>query len=817
MMKYVIIILLLIQFTSAQQTGVISGRIIDENTHQPLTGVNVQVVDTELGTASDKNGNFYINDIPVGTRHVEVTMIGYEKRVFLNLPITSVRPVNLSIKLFVAPIELGEIEVPGKIFSKSSESIISSININQIEFRSDPGSAWDVQRTVQAFPSVTQVGDHLNEIISRGGSPGENLFIIDNIEIDNPNHFGIEGNGGGSFSIINPLFVKNVEFTPGAFSARYGDKSSSVMNITLEEGSSSKFELDIDVSMGGAGLTAEGPINKGKGSFIIGSTWSYLDKIVVNQGLTTIPYYENHQAKLVYNLNPKYKLIFNGLIANSDVFSEGEDLVKSYYGISSFEQKGKIIIGGLTLKTLLGELGYGLITLSYSQKTNQANIYDFGLEEYPWFIRDNIVNDLTLKTEWFLQTPIGEINTGFSLKRIDYDNNEWLNADIAFKYDTSYWIDNEWHLPDSLTQPEIVSPIYYRPTLTHDIFTKYGKFAYYIQNKIKIMEDWRLVSGIRLDYFTGTKDLVFSPRLNLQYTVNPANAFHIAYGRHYQYPEYFMVLKDSLNSHLKTKYTDQLVLGYEHFFDSDFRATLELYYKFYNNIYTHYYWSHKPENYPEHLNHTFHWENEGTRENYGLELLLHKKLSQNWHGILSYSWNHSLAKDVRTIKHVPNPDEYLNDGNWYPWDYDVRHNLTFIGGWKKKFSTYNWYQQLKNNTVFKILSPVMPIADEIEFSFRYSYTSGRPFTEKTYYPELYDWQYPDNINWNGTRYPDYKRLDLMLLKRHNLKKVNIVIYINFINIFNRDNVLNWVYNSNGTKETVLHFKTLPIGGVTIEL
>ena len=816
-MKVIIIILLCIQFSYAQLTGIINGSIIDNNTQQPLSGVNVQVIGTDFGTASDLVGYFHIDNIPVGTQHLSITMIGYENRVFLNLPITSVRPINLSVELVIAPVELDKIEVPGKIFSQSSESIISSININQLEFRSDPGSAWDIQRAVQSSPSVTQVGDHVNEIISRGGSPGENLFIIDNIDIDNPNHFSIEGNGGGNFSIINPLFVKNVEFTPGAFSARFGDKSSSVMNITLKEGSHSNFEFDIDVSIGGAGLTAEGPINKGKGSFILGSTKSYLDKIVTTQGLTTIPYYDNHQAKIVYDLNNQFKLILNGLIANNHAFSKDDIIAQSYYGITSFDQKGNIRVGGITLKTLLGKLGYGLSTLSYSQKQNQVSVYNYGLEEYPWFIRDNIVIDQTFKTEWFLQTPIGKINTGVSLKRIEYDHNEWLNADITFTYDTSYWIGNEWHLPDSLTSPEVISPIYYRPTLSYAGVTNYNKFAFYMQNNLKIKKNWQLNSGIRLDYFTGTDDLVISPRLNLQYTVNPVNAFHVAYGRHYQFPEYFMMLKESLNSSLKTKYTDQLVLGYEHFFDSDFKATLELYYKFYNNIYTRYYWSHKPEVYPEQLKHTFHWENEGTRENYGLELLLHKKLSQNWHGIFSYSWNHSVAKDVRTVTHVPKPDYFLNDGNWYPWDYDVRHNLTIIGGWKKKFSADNWYQKIKNNIVFKVLSPVIPIADEIELSFRYAFTSGKPFTEKTYYPEFYDWRYPDNIDWNGSRYPDYKRLDLMFLKRHNHNRLNIVIYINFINIFNSDNVLNWVYNSNGTKETVWHFKTLPIGGITIEL
>ncbi len=817
MMKYVIILLLFIQFSYSQLTGIITGKIIDKNTHQPLIGVNIQIVDTDLGTATDTDGYFYIENIPVGTNHLKVTMIGYENRIFLNLPVTSVRPINLSVKLEIDPVDLGKIEVPGKMFSKSSESIISSININQIEFRSDPGSAWDVQKAVQSFPSVTQVGDHMNEIISRGGSPGENLFIMDNIEIQNPNHFGIEGKGGGIISVINSLFVNNIEFTPGAFSARYGDKASSVMNITLKEGSRSTFESDIDISMGGAGIKTEGPINQGKGSFILGSLWSYLDVIVTNQGLTSIPHYNNHQAKLVYNLNPKNKLIFNGLIANNNLAVEAENITQSYYGVSSFDHNSKMIIGGITLKTLLGKLGYGLTTLSYTQQNIQQNVFDLGLERYPWFTRDNTLGDLTFKNDWFLQTPLGEINTGFSLKQISYDHNEWLNAEITFKYDTSYWNNDEWQLPDSLIKPEIESPIYYRPTLSHDIFAKYKKFAYYLQNKLKISEKWRLVSGIRFDYFSGTQSLVSSPRFNLQFTANPANAFHIAYGRHYQYPEYFMVLKDSLNSNLKTEYSDQFVIGLEHFFASDFRATLELYYKYYNDIYTHYYWSHEPETYPNQLNHILHWENRGSRRNYGLELLLQKKLTRNWHGILSYSWNTAKAKDVRTIKQVPEPDIYMNDGKWYPWDYEVRHKLTIIGGWKKKFSSNDWYQQIKNNTLFKLLSPIIPIADEVELSFRYSYASGRPYTERKYYPELYDWKFPDNVDWNGSRYPDYKRLDIMYLKRYNFDKMNLVMYIDFINIFNRDNVLDWIYNENGTKETVWQFKTLPIGGITIEL
>ena len=368
-----------------------------------------------------------------------------------------------------------------------------------------------------------------------------------------------------------------------------------------------------------------------------------------------------------------------------------------------------------------------------------------------------------------------------------------------------------------ISEPDEISPLFYRPTQLHDIYANYEKYAAYIQQKTNIGYNLQLVTGLRLDYFSGTKETVISPRLNLKYTFNPSNAMHIAYGRHYQYPEYFMVLKSEFNQNLETEYTDQFIVGYEHFFANDFRATIELYHKYYNNVYTHYYWSHDPETYPEQLYHILDWENNGNRKNLGMEFLLHKKLSNNWHGILSYSNSTSRAKDVRNIKQVPEIDTFQDDGEWYPWDYDIHHKLTLIGGWKKKMSSHYWYKQLKSNNFFRILSPILPIADEIELSFRYAYTSGKPYTSRNYYPELFDWKYPDDANWNSSRFPDYKRLDLMFQKRHNYDKLNLVLYLNFINIFNRNNVLDWIYSQNGTKETVWHFKTLPIGGITIEL
>jgi len=619
--------------------------------------------------------------------------------------------------------------------------------------------------------------------------------------------------------MINPLFIKNIEFTPGAFTARFGDKSSSAMNVSLLEGSFQNYEFDIDISMGGAGLRAEGPIFGEKGSFILGSIWSYFDLIVTNIGLTSLPYFNNHQTKIVYKLNQRNSLIFNGILALNNVsssFEENDQIAQSYYGIPAFSHDGKYYLGGLTLKSILSGSGYGMSTLSYIHQHNFQTVFDFGLEEYAWFTSNNTIRDLSFKTDWVLQTKLGEISTGLLLKNIDYDHNEWVNAKISFKYDTTYWNGDEWDFPDDIDRPEELYPLYIRSTIQQNANNHFTKFALYGQNTFS-HHKFLITTGLRLDYFSGTDRFVFSPRINLEYQLNQISAFHLALGRHYQFPDYFMLNKSDWNNNLKTEYADHIVFGVEHFFSDDFRATIELYHKYYNNIYTHYYWSNEPEKFPEQLDHFFDWLNKGKKNNTGIEFFLKKKLTKNWHGILSYSLNYSNAKDVRSIKQYPEINNFLNDGQWYPWDYDNRHKLTIMGGWKEKFSNKNWYRSIKSTNLYKFVEPFSPLADEIELSFRFTYSSGNPYTPKTYYPDLYEWQYSDNIEWNGSRHSDYQRLDLMFLKRHHLKKMNLVIYVNFMNILNRNNEFEIIYNQNGTKETVWLFKTLPIGGITIEI
>ncbi|MBU0529084.1 TonB-dependent receptor [bacterium] len=815
MRNYTLIIIFTMNITFAQLAGIITGEVIDGKTKQPLIGVNIQVIDTDFGAASDLNGYFYINNVPVGTQHISVTMIGYKERIFLNLPVTSARPINVVAELEIDPVQIEAVEVSGNVFSKSSNAIVSTMNVDQSEIRSDPGGAWDIQRVVQSLPSVTTTSDMENEIISRGGARGENLFFMDNIEIQNPNHFGFEGTGGGPINIVNPMFVREIEFTPGAFSARYGDKASSVMDVSLREGSRHHFEYDFDLSMAGAGLNAEGPIASGKGSFLLGTAWSYMDLVVKNIGMTAVPHYNHHQAKIVYDINPKFRLIANGLVAFDNINVKAENEVVSY-GAESVDTEGESYVGGLSLRTLLGKIGYGISTIAFTKQRTYHWVYSMEQHDNPWFTRDNTITDLTYRDNWVIQTPAGEFISGLSLKQITYNYAEWAKPDTGYYYDTSLWDGSQWNFPEDVDKPQVTNIKYYQPEWYNYEDGKYWKFAYHLQNKIKFGTKLQLTSGLRADYFSGTEDWVFSPRLNVQFNLNRITTAHIAYGRHYQFPEYYIIAHNDINQDLRAKYADQLVAGAEHFFSKDFRGSLEVYYKKYDDIYTHYYWTHPQEQYPDSLQHIDEYENKGAGKSYGVELFLQKKLTRNWHGILSYAWSRSQAKDVRDFVGGPNPNTEEKAGEWYNWDYDYRHNLTFIGGWKKKFHEEDWYNNIKEKLWYKILGPLNPLADEVELSFRFAYNSGRPYTEKTYMPELFDWATLEDTEWNKMRYPEYQRLDIMYLQRYHFKKLNLVFYIDIMNIFNHKNIWDWAYNRDGSKEEVWQYTTFPVGGVTLE-
>jgi len=117
---------------------------------------------------------------------------------------------------------------------------------------------------------------------------------------------------------------------------------------------------------------------------------------------------------------------------------------------------------------------------------------------------------------------------------------------------------------------------------------------------------------------------------------------------------------------------------------------------------------------------------------------------------------------------------------------------------------------------YHLIDWAVPIADQVEIGLRWRYLGGRPYTEHTYLPRYRTWTILPETPFNTRRYPEYHRLDLRIDQRYMFKSWNMVAYFDIMNIYGRDNIWDYSYNSDGTKEEILQWKIFPVGGITIE-
>ena len=286
---------------SISQTGNIAGRTTDELTQKPIENVSISI-DGEVKGVCDKEGKYIIKNIPVGSHQIDYARIGYETRTKLNFVVKANQTVVSNIEMKVQTIVIEGISVTEEVyFRETSSAPVSSKTLDIEEIRSQPSGVYDIQRSIQAIPAIVSGSDAENEIIVRGGNYGENLFILDNIEMQNPNHFAFPGTGGGPISILTPEFVKEIDFYAGAFPARYGDRASSVLDITTRDGNENRFEAKLDVGMAGYGGNFEGPLFFKKGNFIVSYHRSFMSLLSESIGLTAVPNYHS-----IFATNPSF-------------------------------------------------------------------------------------------------------------------------------------------------------------------------------------------------------------------------------------------------------------------------------------------------------------------------------------------------------------------------------------------------------------------------------------------------------------------------------------------------------------------------------
>ena len=303
---------ILFSLLQAQPVHQIKGTVIEKNSRQPLEFINVMVLGLNKGGVTNAEGHFTIEQVPPGIYRLQATAIGY-KSVTTPEYILSTKDLNISIEMEENLTELAGVTVTASPFRRDLESPVSLRIIGLQEIEKSPGANRDISRIVQSYPGVafSPIG-YRNDLIVRGGSPSENRFYLDGVEIPNINHFSTQGASGGPVGIINADLIREVNFYTGAFPADKGNSLSSVLDFKLRDGDMERNSLKATLGASEVSLASNGHLGK-KTSYLVSVRQSYLQFLFDMLGLPFLPTFTDAQFKLKTRFNTTNELTVLGL------------------------------------------------------------------------------------------------------------------------------------------------------------------------------------------------------------------------------------------------------------------------------------------------------------------------------------------------------------------------------------------------------------------------------------------------------------------------------------------------------------------------
>ena len=292
----------------------VRGKVIDKQSRQPVAYANVVVAGIPgKGASTDSLGIFRIEQIPPGIYRFEATLIGYKSAVTSEYLVSASTPF-IEIEIEEDENMLSAIVVTPSPFRKTVESPVSMRIIGLQEIEKSPGGNRDISRIVRAYPGVSfsPIG-YRNDLIVRGGSPSENRFYMDGIEIPNINHFATQGASGGPVSIVNADLIREISFYTGAFPANRSGAMSSVLDFRLRDGNPDKQTFKATLGASEVSFSGNGHLSD-KTTYLFSIRQSYLQLLFKALGLPFLPNFIDGQFKLKTKLSAHDELILLGLV-----------------------------------------------------------------------------------------------------------------------------------------------------------------------------------------------------------------------------------------------------------------------------------------------------------------------------------------------------------------------------------------------------------------------------------------------------------------------------------------------------------------------
>lgn len=746
-------------FAQAQSKFTISGFVRDASSGERFGGISISAVSIAdafpkpVQTTTNSYG-FYSLTVDGGkTQTILVNMPGYDSKAF-NWSGTKDSTANLEIVPLEDLDKIEEVNIVSKKNTVADKVEMSKVDIPVNQIKDIPAllGEKDVLKVIQLMPGVQKGGEGQSGIYVRGGGPDQNLLILDEAIVYNATHLF------GFFSVFNGDALKSVELVKGGFPSRYGGRLSSVIDLTMKEGNNQKYSGEVGIGMIGSRFTFEGPIKKGKSSFMISGRRTYLDVLMqpfimlASNGGNLGYYFYDFNAKANYEISDKDKLYVSGYF--------GQD--KFYATIKDGDYK------------LISDFGWGNRTLT----TRWNHVFNPRLFSNASLIYSHYKLGISVEDRSPFDT--------FSLK---YQS---LINDIGIKYDF------DWRpAPDHQVRFGISS---IRHQFSPGAVVVKGGFDFNINRAIKniitvesgiyIEDQWKLgklqlYPGFRLSHYQVDKtQYVFpEPRLSVAYNLNRTLSVKGSYARMNQYIHLLSNSGISLPTDLWVPATakiapmssEQTAVGIAKDLKGGYSITLEGYYKHMNNVIQ----------YKEGASFLLgsddlfdmqaptdsrNWENAitaGQGWSYGTELFLQKKIGKlsGWVGY-TLSWTQLKFPE-------------LNQGKVFWAKYDRRHDISIVGIYKA--------------------------SKRLTFSATWVYGTGNAITapqglipgnghSMSKFPIIWSPQFQNQGNWltdygsrNSFRMEAYHRLDIGMQFHREKRRGRETWELSFYNAYNRFN------------------------------
>ena len=708
-------------------SSTISGVIKDSTSGEYVISATVVLYSDSVatepvrGTYTNKYGFFSFPDLEQGNYIIKASYVG--KLPFTQKIVISDEDRFVNIALTERDVLKEGVTVTADR-DRASVSTISSADIdpNFINKLPSLGGEKDVFRVLQLLPGVHSGSEISSGLYVRGGTPDQNLTLLDGVIVYNPSHLG------GFLSSFNSDALKSINLIKGAFPAEFGSRLSSVLDMTMKEGTKEDISGTASLSLISTKFTLEGPINDDI-TFMISGRRMYLDLLVNlfadEEANRHTPDYYFYDLNLKTNLkiSEKDHIFVSGFFAKDILDTQGDDS-DDYVDIGWSNTTGSVRwmhIAGANLFT-----NFSFIYTDYSFRTRLVDVKD--------------------KFEFRSETGI---------------------RDFTLKAEAEYFPDKDHRIKSGLEFTDHDFKINTIETLFENIESEFGEgrklnsldISYYVQDEWSITNRLNTNIGMRFNLFTSGGYFAAEPRISAKYALSDISYLKGAFGMtsqpmHLIYRSEINLPTDSwlpVSDKIEPGKAWQVVLGYETELWDDYFFSVEGYYKDMSNIYeyadTVSYFS--PESIEDQLT-------QGTSDSWGIELFLEKRVG-NLKGWVGYT----LSKTMRYF-------DGLNNGKPFPPRHDRTHDAKIV-------MTYDLGKGWEVGAVWVYgtgQAYTVPTAKYFPIGLNdvYDYSSNYLYTER-----------------NGYRMPAYHRMDLNIMRNFSWFGLPWEFSLNIYNVYNRMN------------------------------